>query len=328
MPAGVVPGVLAAVVRVLVTGAAGYVGSVVAIRLAAAGHEAVPWDLAGGRDVRDPVPLARALHGAGAVVHCAARTLVAESYADPGAYWVHNLGGTVTLLNAMRTARVRTVVFSSTAAVYGDPETVPVTEDHPARPVTPYGASKLACDTLLAEYARLYGFAAVSLRYFNVAGAHRHGRTWAGERHDPETHLIPNVLAAARDGTPALVCGVGWPTPDGTCIRDYVHVTDLADAHLLALGAARPGEHLTCNLGSGTGFSVREVLAMCRRVTGQRIEEKTASRRPGDPAVLVASPARAAAALGWVPRRGLHQMVASAWAHTLQEASRKARDDG
>lgn len=306
--------------RVLVTGDAGYVGSVICARLAETGHETAGWDLARGQDVRDSVPLTKALHGIDAVVHCAARTLVTESLTDPGGYWAGNLGGTLSLLAAMRTARVRTVILSSTAAVYGEPRGIPISEDHPALPVTPYGASKLACDVAAGEYARLYGFAAVSLRYFNVAGAYRaaDGR-WLGESHQPETHLIPAVLAAAADGTPVRVCGDDWPTPDGTCVRDYVHVADLAGAHLAALRAARHGEHRVYNLGTRSGTSVREVIQACREATGRDIEERVVPRRPGDPARLVASAARARAELGWRPIRNVREAAADAWAFMQQE---------
>ena len=220
--------------------------------------------------------------------------------ADPAKYWSNNLGGTISLLEAMREIGVRTIVFSSTAAVYGEPERTPILETDPTRPTSPYGESKIAVDTTLTEYCRLYGFGAVSLRYFNVAGAHEgaEGR-WLGERHNPETHLIPNVLAAATEGRPVQIFGDDYPTPDGTCIRDYIHVTDLADAHLRALGAARPGEHRIYNLGNGAGFSVREVIEVCREVTGIDIAADVGPRRAGDPAVLVASSAKIQSELGW-----------------------------
>jgi UDP-glucose 4-epimerase len=311
--------------KTLVTGGSGYVGSVICARLREAGHEVTGWDLVDGRDVRNPVPLAKELRqGYDAVIHCAARTLVTDSLTDPGGYWQDNLGGTASLLAAMRTARVRTVIFSSTAAVYGDTGNRDLTgEDHPLLPVTPYGASKLAAETLLGEYARLYGFTAVSLRYFNAAGAHLGADgTWAGERHDPETHLIPNVLRAARDGTAIRVCGDDYLTWDGTAVRDYVHVTDLAGAHLLALQTRRPG-HCAYNLGTRSGFTVREVIGMCREVTGRDITEITVPRRPGDPARLVASAARAGTELGWKPERDLRAVVADAWAFMQQSSGRQ-----
>jgi UDP-glucose 4-epimerase len=316
--------------RLLVTGGAGYIGSAVAAQLVAAGHQVtVLDDLSTGH--ADAVPAGAAfVHGdirrdaapvlAGgidAVLHFAAKSLVGESTAKPALYWSLNLGGTIALLDAMHTAQVSRIVFSSTAAVYGEPESVPITETAPPRPTSPYGASKLAVDTTLAEHARIHGLGAVSLRYFNVAGAHQAGGRWLGERHSPETHLIPNVLAIARSGDgPLKIFGDDYPTPDGTCIRDYIHVTDLAAAHLLALGACVPGEHKVYNLGSGTGFSNREVLAACREVTGLDIPAQTAPRRAGDPAVLVASSEKIRAELGWRPERDLRAMVADAWSFT------------
>ncbi len=317
------------------TGGAGYIGSVVAAQLLAAGHEVVVLDdLSTGHadavpddarfvrgDLRADAP--GELAGIDAVLHFAARSLVAESVAHPDMYWSSNLGGTLALLDAMRIAGVRKLVFSSTAATYGEPETVPISETAPARPTTPYGASKLAVDTALAEHARMNGLGAVSLRYFNVAGAHRAaGGRWLGERHTVETHLIPNILTAAMRGSGAVsIFGDDYPTPDGTCIRDYIHVTDVAAAHVLALAACDPGRHTVYNLGSGTGCSNREVVAACRDVTGQPIAVRTAARRPGDPAVLIASSERISADLGWQPRFGLLDMVADAWAFSRARAS-------
>ncbi len=313
--------------RVLVTGGAGYIGSVVAAQLVAAGHEVtVLDDLSTG--YADAVPAGVAFvkgtlrdcaaevlaDGINAVLHFAAKSLVGESVAEPARYWSANLGGTIALLEAMREIGVRTIVFSSTAAVYGEPERTPITETDPARPTNPYGASKLAVDTTLTEFARLYGFGAVSLRYFNVAGAHRADNgVWFGERHDPETHLIPNVLASAAAGGRVQVFGDDYATPDGTCVRDYIHVTDLADAHLRALGACRPGQHRVYNLGNGTGFSVRQVIDVCAEVTGIEIEVDVTARRPGDPAVLIASAERIASELGWRADRDLRAIAADAW---------------
>ena len=313
--------------RVLVTGGAGYIGSVVAAQLVAAGHEVtVLDDLSTG--YADAVPAGVAFvkgtlrdcaaevlaDGIDAVLHFAAKSLVGESVAEPARYWSANLGGTIALLEAMREIGVRTIVFSSTAAVYGEPERTPITETDPARPTNPYGASKLAVDTTLTEFARLYGFGAVSLRYFNVAGAHRADNgVWFGERHDPETHLIPNVLASAAAGGRVQVFGDDYATPDGTCVRDYIHVTDLADAHLRALGACRPGQHRVYNLGNGTGFSVRQVIDVCAEVTGIEIEVDVTARRPGDPAVLIASAERIASELGWRADRDLRAIAADAW---------------
>jgi UDP-glucose 4-epimerase len=312
--------------KVLVTGGAGYIGSVVAAQLVAAGHEVtVLDDLSTGH--ADAVPpgatfvrgtlrdcAAEVLaDGIEAVLHFAAKSLVGESMAEPAKYWSTNLGGSIALLEAMREIGVRTIVFSSTAAVYGEPERTPIAETDPTRPTNPYGASKLAVDTTLTEFARLYGFGAVSLRYFNVAGAYRGEAGWLGERHQPETHLIPTVLArAAADGW-VQVFGDDYPTPDGTCIRDYIHVTDLADAHLRALQSCRPGQHRVYNLGDGTGFSVRQVIDVCAEVTGADIGVDVTPRRPGDPAVLVASSERIQAELGWRAERDLRTMAADAW---------------
>lgn len=307
----------------LVTGGAGYVGSVVAAHLLAAGHAVtVLDDLSTGH--RDGVPdgvrfiegrvqdAARWLDGSyDAVLHFAAFSQVGESVARPDAYWRNNVGGTVELLAAMRDAGVRTLVFSSTAATYGEPATVPITEDAPTAPTNPYGATKLAVDHMISGECAAHGLAAVSLRYFNVAGAHgRHG-----ERHTPESHLIPLVLQVARGERETIsVYGDDYPTPDGTCVRDYIHVADLAEAHLLALDAARPGEHLICNLGNGNGFSIHEVIDTVRKVTGHPVPHVVAARRAGDPAVLVASAERARDRLGWRPTRtDLARIVTDAW---------------
>ncbi|MGW6493972.1 UDP-glucose 4-epimerase GalE [Nonomuraea angiospora] len=308
--------------RLLVTGGAGYVGSVVAAQLVEAGHEVtVLDDLSTGH--QDAVPegarfvqksIAEAhdvLDGMDAVLHFAAKSLVGESVEKPGLYWAHNLGGTLALLDAMRDKGVSRIVFSSTAATYGEPERSPIEEDDPTRPTNPYGASKLAVDTALSAFAGIRGLGAVSLRYFNVAGAYGRYR----ERHTIETHLIPNVLKVATGERESVsVFGTDYPTPDGTCVRDYVHVSDLARAHLLALEAVTPGEHKIYNLGSGTGFSVREVISVCREVTGHEIPAVIADRRPGDPAVLVASSARIQRELGWKAERpALRDIVSDAW---------------
>jgi UDP-glucose 4-epimerase len=323
--------------RLLVTGGAGYVGSVCAAHLVEAGHAVtVLDDLSTGH--RDAVPdgaafvqgdlqgvsgevLGAGLDGAGydGVLHFAARSLVGESVTHPERYWAGNVVASLALLEAMREHGVPRLVFSSTAATYGEPERLPIREDAPARPTNPYGASKLAIDHAIGSYARAHGIAAVSLRYFNVAGAH--GRY--GERHAVETHLIPIVLQVAAGQREAVsVYGDDWPTPDGTCIRDYVHVDDLAAAHLLALEHARPGEHAIYNLGSGSGFSVREVLDACRAVTGHAIPAVSAPRRDGDPAVLVASSEAATAALGWRPRHtDLQRIVGDAWRFAQERLS-------
>jgi UDP-glucose 4-epimerase len=311
-------------VKLLVTGGAGYVGSVCAAHLVDAGHEVVVLDdLSTGH--RDAVPdgahfvegdiadvagdvLAEGFDG---VLHFAAKSLVGESVQKPELYWNGNVVKTLQLLDAMVARGTPRLVFSSTAATYGEPEQVPIREDAPTRPTNPYGASKLAIDNAIGSYARAHGLAAVSLRYFNVAGAH--GRI--GERHVVETHLIPLVLQVAAGQRPqAQIFGDDWPTPDGTCIRDYIHIDDLAVAHLLALTYALPGEHAIYNLGSGTGFSVLEVVEACRAVTGHPIPVEIGPRRAGDPAVLVASSAAATDALGWrAEKTDLNTIVGDAW---------------
>ncbi|MFF2651810.1 UDP-glucose 4-epimerase GalE [Streptomyces sp. NPDC058045] len=309
--------------KYLVTGGAGYVGSVVAARLLAAGHEVTVLDdlstgfreavPAGAAFVRGRVQdAARWLDPSYAgVLHFAAFSQVGESVRHPEKYWENNLGGTLALLAAMRESGVRTLVFSSTAATYGEPVHTPITESDPTAPTSPYGASKLAVDHMITGEAAAHGLGAVSLRYFNVAGAHGE----QGERHDPESHLIPLVLQVAQGRREFIsVYGEDYPTPDGTCVRDYIHVADLAEAHLLALAAATPGEHLICNLGNGNGFSVREVIETARKVTGHPVPEVAAPRRDGDPAVLVASADTARARLGWRPARpDLAGIIADAW---------------
>ncbi|GAA1131180.1 MULTISPECIES: UDP-glucose 4-epimerase GalE [Streptomyces violaceusniger group] len=309
--------------KYLVTGGAGYVGSVVAAHLLEAGHRVtVLDDLSTGHRAGVPEG-AEFIEGRiqdaakwldpsyDGVLHFAAFSQVGESVVNPEKYWVNNVGGTTELLAAMRDAGVRTLVFSSTAATYGEPDQVPITEDLPTAPTNPYGASKLAVDHMISGECAAHGLAAVSLRYFNVAGAYGA----YGERHDPESHLIPLVLQVAQGRREAIsVFGDDYATPDGTCVRDYIHVADLADAHLLALGAAASGEHLICNLGNGNGFSVREVIETVRQVTGHPIPEIAAPRRGGDPAVLVASAERAKERLGWRPTRAdLAGIVADAW---------------
>ncbi|MEU3605744.1 UDP-glucose 4-epimerase GalE [Streptomyces sp. NPDC035033] len=315
--------------KYLVTGGAGYVGGVVAAHLLERGHRVtVLDDLSTG--FREGVPAgaefvegrvqdaARWLDASyDGVLHFAAFSQVGESVVHPEKYWENNVGGTMALLAAMRAAGVRKLVFSSTAATYGEPETVPIPESAPTAPTSPYGASKLAVDHMIGGECAAHGLAAVSLRYFNVAGAYG----GLGERHDPESHLVPLVLQVALGRRAAIsVYGDDYPTPDGTCVRDYIHVADLAEAHLLALDAMTDatvpaGEHLVCNLGNGNGFSVREVIETVRKVTGHPVPELTAARRPGDPAVLVASAEAARERLGWTPSRpDLADVVADAWA--------------
>ncbi|WP_455351284.1 UDP-glucose 4-epimerase GalE [Streptomyces sp. SYSU K217416] len=310
--------------KYLVTGGAGYVGSVVAAHLLEAGHQVtVLDDLSTG--FREAVPAGAAFiegriqdadrwldSSYDGVLHFAAFSQVGESVAHPEKYWANNVGGTMALLAAMRGAGVRKLVFSSTAATYGEPVATPITETAATAPTSPYGASKLAVDHMITGECAAHGLAAASLRYFNVAGAYGA----YGERHDPESHLIPLVLQVARGWREAIsVYGDDYPTPDGTCVRDYIHVADLAEAHLLALDAAVTGEHLICNLGNGNGFSVRKVIETVRKVTGHPVPEITAERRPGDPAVLVASAETARKRLGWQPSRAdLAGIVADAWA--------------
>jgi UDP-glucose 4-epimerase len=316
--------------KLLVTGGAGYIGSVVTSKLLEAGHEVVVLDdLSTGFESSVPAGATfvrgRVHEAADAVLdtsfdgvlHFAAFIAAGESVAKPEVYWDNNLVGSLRLLDAMRRHGVRKIVFSSTANVYGDPDETPIPETAPTRPPNPYAASKLAVDHALDGDAGAYGLAAVSLRYFNVAGAHRSGSGKPiGERHDPETHLIPIALdvAAGRRERLALY-GDDYPTFDGTCVRDYIHVSDLADAHLLALESMKEGTHGVYNLGNGRGFSNREVVDVVRSVTGHPVPVEVARRRAGDPAELVASSERARAALGWVPSRpDLADIVTDAWA--------------
>jgi UDP-glucose 4-epimerase len=324
--------------KILVTGGAGYVGSVSVEAFLEAGHDVVVLDdLSTGH--RGAVPPGATLHQGSygdadalaglleserieAILHCAARSLVGESIADPSKYYRDNVAGGVALLEAARLAQVERLVFSSSAAVYGIPDVIPIPEDAPARPINPYGETKRTFEGALAWYGQAYGLRSVSLRYFNVAGATER----LGEVHDPETHLIPNVLRAAERDEAITLFGDDYPTPDGTCIRDYIHVADLANAHLRAIEATersdrRASEALVCNLGNGGGFSVREVLAAAEAVVGRPIPATIGPRRPGDPPVLVARADRAAEVLGWRPMRpSIEEMVSSAWAWRLSHA--------
>ncbi|HEY7600609.1 MAG TPA: UDP-glucose 4-epimerase GalE [Candidatus Limnocylindrales bacterium] len=314
--------------RVLVTGGAGYIGSVSVDVLLDAGHEVSVLDslVTGHRaavparatlvegSVLDGALVERTLRDRriDAVLHCAARALVGESVADPALYYRENVTGGVSLLDALRATGVERIVFSSSAAVYGTPATTPITEDAPLAPINPYGETKRALEAALAVYATAYGLRSVALRYFNDCGA----TAERGEQHEPETHVLPNMLAAIESGRPMTIFGDDYPTADGTCIRDYIHVADLADAHLVALErteSAPPG-HTPLNLGSGSGFSNRQLLEAAARVTGRPVPHEFGPRRPGDPAVLVASNERAREVLGWQPRRSsLDEMVGSAW---------------
>ena len=316
--------------RILVTGGAGYVGAVSVAALVQAGHAVMVLDdLTTGHAAAVPTGATlhrgsytdeasvRSLLVAGrieAILHCAARSLVGDSIRNPATYYRDNVAGGIALLEAARQTGVRRFVFSSTAAVYGTPDESPIPEDAPLRPINPYGETKRTLETALDWYGRAYGLRSVTLRYFNVAGA----TDEIGEDHDPETHLIPNVLKAADGGPPLTVFGDDYPTPDGTCVRDYIHVSDLADAHLRALdatahGDTRTAQALVCNLGNGDGFSVREVLDATARLTGSEVPHSIGPRREGDPPVLVASAERAAEVLGWRPRRtSLDDIIGSA----------------
>ena len=311
--------------KLLVTGGAGYVGSVCAKVLLEQRHQVVIVDdlSTGNADAvpagaefvdGDMVAVARRLLPGGSfdgVLHFAAKSLVGESVEAPERYWQANVVKTLELLEAIRESGTERLVFSSTAATYGEPDSAPITEGAPTRPTNAYGATKLAIDHAITSYARAHRLAAMSLRYFNVAGAY----AGLGERHAVETHLIPLVLeVAAGRRDEILVFGNDWPTPDGTAVRDYIHVRDLADAHLLALRSAQASSHGIYNLGNGTGFSVREVIACCREVTGHPIAARDVGRRAGDPAVLIASSEKAIAELGWQPSRSdLREIVSDAW---------------
>jgi UDP-glucose-4-epimerase GalE len=316
--------------RVLVTGGAGYIGSHAAKALTAAGHHVVVLDdlSAGHVEATRGLPLVRArvhdsavvrdalaTHEIDAVMHFAAWLAVGESVKHPAKYYENNLTGTLRLLEAMVDQGVRQFVFSSTCAVYGEPQRLPLTEDHPTAPVNAYGESKLAVERALRHFDTAYGLKSIALRYFNAAGADPDGEL--GEDHDPEIHLIPLAIAAARGGAPLRVFGQDYPTPDGTCLRDYVHVADLADAHVRALAALEGGAASSqFNVGTGRPWSVREVIDTVSRVVGTPVQWLPAPRREGDPSALYAASARTASVLGWQPRMSdLETIVshAAAW---------------
>jgi len=325
-------------VKILVTGGAGYIGGTVAGLLTEKGHNVTVFDnLCHSRrelipagtefvegDLADRPLLERLFLSArdsgeayDGVLHFAALIEAGESMAKPEIYFRNNTASTLSLLEAMLAHGPRRLVFSSTAAVYGEPETVPILEDARLEPTNPYGQSKLLVEQMLAWFHRIHGLRYASLRYFNVAGAPEGPQgVVRGEAHDPETHLIPLVLEVVLGRRQAIkIFGDDYPTPDGTCIRDYIHVSDLADAHLLALDALQSRDRLICNLGNGQGFSVREVIEAARRVTGHPIPADVLPRRPGDPAVLVASSAKAIRELGWKPRyTDLDSILRTAWA--------------
>lgn len=323
--------------HILVTGGAGYVGSVSVEHLIESGHEVVVLDNGASDNPSANLlgaELARGSYGdralvAGllasrqidAVLHTAARSLVGESMREPALYFGENVGGGIALLDAMRDAGVGRLVISSTASVYGEPESSPIDEDAPLRPINVYGETKRTLEAAAGWYGRAYGLRVAALRYFNVAGASARN----GEVHDPETHLIPNIIKAVRGGPPLNVWGDDYPTPDGTPIRDYLHVVDLAEAHRLALEATAPGDArsdamLICNLGSGRGFSVREVISASERVIGAPVPRIQMPRRAGDPPALVAAIDRAREVLGWSPKRStLDEMIGSAWEYPARD---------
>ena len=299
--------------KVLVTGGAGYIGSHTAKALARAGHEPVVFDnLSTGHrwalkwgplieaDLADKVAIRNALDDSGidAVIHFAACAYVGESMQEPGKYFQNNVAGTLNLLEAMGEAGVKKIVFSSSCATYGVPESLPINEDHPLTPVNPYGESKLMVEKMLRWYGEIHGVKWISLRYFNAAGADPDGEI--GEVHDPETHLIPLAIEAALDKSKKLsVFGTDYPTPDGSAVRDYIHVADLAHAHLLALDGIDRVSNQVFNLGTGTGISVLEIVNRVSELTGKAVEPVYEGRRPGDPPVLVADPGKAQRVLGW-----------------------------
>ena len=308
--------------KILVTGGAGYIGSHAVEILKNSGHDVTVLDDCSTGHVDSLPPtvrfvqgslldsemVARALKGCEAVMHFAGKSLVGESVEKPDLYRKVNVDGTKVLLDQMNIAGIKKIVFSSSAATYGEPESSPVSETAQCAPTNPYGQTKLAIERELTTVAQTQGFAAVSLRYFNVAGAFQTQRGWLAERHDPETHLIPNALRATSD-SPLRIFGRDWNTPDGTCVRDYVHIIDLIDAHVRALKFLSPSEHHVFNIGSGTGYSVAQVVAAASRVKNNNLPTVDAPRRAGDPAVLVANIDKAEMILNWRPERSLDQMV-------------------
>jgi UDP-glucose-4-epimerase GalE len=319
-------------VAILVTGGAGYIGSHAARALRRSGYEVVIYDnLSTGfrrlvqgfelveGDIADDSKLRPVLARVDAVMHFAAHAYVGESVENPRKYFKNNVLGALGLLNSALDAGIRRFVFSSTCAVYGLPDQIPIVEQTPREPVNPYGATKLCFENALQAYDRAYGLRAVRLRYFNAAGADESGET--GELHDPETHLIPLALAASTGkGRELQIYGSDYPTPDGTCVRDYIHVNDLADAHVRALQylerndeRENDGDSLALNLGTGRGYSVLEVIQAAENATGRPVRRKMGPRRPGDPPVLVADPSKAQRVLGWSAKRNLADIVSSAW---------------
>lgn len=315
--------------KILVTGGAGYVGSHACKALARIGHQPVTYDnLSRGHraavrwgplevgDLNDGARLREVIgrHRPDGAMHFAALAYVGESVTDPALYYRNNVGGTLTLLDALRESGIRTLVFSSTCATYGTPVRLPLTEDHAQRPINPYGSSKLMVERVLADYDAAYGLRSVALRYFNAAGADPDGE--CGERHEPETHAVPlAIMAAMGKGPPFRIFGTDYPTPDGSAVRDYVHVDDLADAHVAALTHLLGGGATEAfNLGTGTGTSVLELIASVERAGSRAVPVLRDARRPGDPPVLVADARRAKELLGWQPRyRAIDEIVRTAW---------------
>ena len=331
---------------ILVTGGEGYIGSHCVIALMDAGYDTVVFDnestgFASTGEILSKIQSKGKLLGIckgdlllrkdldavftgypiDAVIHFAAFSQVAESMGDPSKYYRNNVGGTMNLLDAMKDHGVKGIVFSSTAATYGEPEYVPIDEKHPQKPINPYGRTKLDIEYMMDDYDRAYGIRSVRLRYFNVAGADTLGRV--GECHDPETHLIPNILKSTfGDGKQFHMFGTDYPTRDGTCVRDYVNVEDLADAHILALRYLEKGGRTDFfNLGTNEGSTVKEVFDVCERVTGKKIPVSVEGRRPGDPATLVADNKKAKAVLGWAPSRTLEQSVRTAYEWEIKKRS-------
>jgi len=310
---------------VLVVGGAGYIGSHAAHVLRRRGYEVIIYDnlstghknLAEGfelivGDISDSAKLATVLRRCDAVMHFAAHAYVGESVENPRKYFHNNVTAALALLDAVMESRVRKFIFSSTCAVYGNPVKVPITESNPRQPVNPYGATKLAFENALEAYSLAYGLRFVSFRYFNAAGADESGKI--GENHHPETHLIPLIFQAIQGKRAALeIFGDDYQTPDGTCIRDYIHVNDLADAHVLGLEYLSKAESAAFNLGTGKGHSVQEVVASVEKVTGHKVPTHIGPRRAGDPAELVADPSRAESSLNWKAKRSLKEIIASAW---------------
>lgn len=320
--------------NVLVVGGAGYIGSHTAHVLRDGGHRVIVYDnlstghaaLANGfelvvGDIADTAILGPALKRVDAVMHFAAHANVGESVTNPRKYFANNVAAGLALLDAVLDSKVRKFIFSSTCAVYGTPAKVPISEELPRQPVNPYGATKLAFENALEAYGHAYGLGSMIFRYFNAAGAHENGLV--GEVHNPETHLIPSVFEAINGKRSALeIYGDDYPTPDGTCIRDYIHVNDLAEAHVLGLEYLGTGSSTALNLGTGKGHSVREVISAIERVTGKTVPCKLAPRREGDPPELVADPSRAQRTLNWRATRSLEQIVATAWAwHQRQQSA-------